>query len=102
MVGSAVPTTLCSIDDRNNPIINPARSHRICCGLIAEGAGAVVLSSHILDMLERICTRIIVLHRGKVVGDFERSDLDTALEKPEHRDLTSLYLHLTGQSDLLS
>jgi ABC-2 type transport system ATP-binding protein len=37
--------------------------------ILAERGKAVVYSSHVLEIIEKLCTRIIVLHRGRVVAD---------------------------------
>jgi ABC-2 type transport system ATP-binding protein len=36
---------------------------------LAARGKAVLYSSHVLDIVERLCTRVIVLHLGKVVAD---------------------------------
>lgn len=66
-----------------------------------EAGNTVLLSSHILDMLERITTRVVFLHKGRLVSDLSRAELLRELEKPEHTDLTQLYLTLTEQSHLI-
>jgi ABC-2 type transport system ATP-binding protein len=40
----------------------------LVAGLAARGK-AILYTSHILDVVERICTRVIVLHEGRVVAD---------------------------------
>jgi len=66
---------------------------------VADG-NTVLLSSHILDMLERICSRVVVLHKGKLVADLDRAGLDARLADEGTPDLTRLYLALTDQSDI--
>jgi ABC-2 type transport system ATP-binding protein len=41
-----------------------------------ERGTAVVLVSHILDVLERLCTRIVLIDAGKVVQTLDRASLD--------------------------
>jgi ABC-2 type transport system ATP-binding protein len=36
---------------------------------LAARGKAVLYSSHILEVVEKVCTRVIVLHRGRVVAD---------------------------------
>ncbi len=36
---------------------------------LASRGKAVMYSSHILEVVEKVCTRVIVLHRGRVVAD---------------------------------
>ncbi len=56
---------------------------------------AVLLSSHILDMLERICTRVVLLHKGVIQVNKDRQDLDATLGN-QFETLTDLYLHHIG------
>jgi ABC-2 type transport system ATP-binding protein len=45
------------------------------------GRGKVVLfSSHELDTVERICSRVVILHRGKLVADDTIERLRTLME----------------------
>jgi ABC-2 type transport system ATP-binding protein len=37
--------------------------------VLASRGKAVVYSSHVLDVVEKVCGRVIVLHRGRVVAD---------------------------------
>ncbi|MDX9724204.1 MAG: ABC transporter ATP-binding protein [Myxococcota bacterium] len=66
-----------------------------------EAGAAVLLSSHVLDMLERICSRILVMHQGHLVADLSRAELEERFQNPKHPDLTRLYLHLTDQASLM-
>jgi ABC-2 type transport system ATP-binding protein len=38
-------------------------------GNLAARGKAILYTSHILDVVERLCTRVIVLHEGRVVAD---------------------------------
>ena len=58
-----------------------------------EGGGAILLSSHILDMLERICTRIVMLVDGKLVLDESMESLNAQFAARDGVDtLTDLYM----------
>ena len=61
-----------------------------------EGA-AVVLSSHLLHLVEELCTRLLVIHRGRAVA-FGAID-DIIAERPQlaGRGLEDIFLALTGQ-----
>jgi ABC-2 type transport system ATP-binding protein len=37
-------------------------------GLAAKGK-AVLYSSHVMDSVEKLCSRVLVLHKGRVVAD---------------------------------
>lgn len=62
-----------------------------------DNGGAIVLSSHILDMLERLCTRIVIMDEGKLARDVSRDELEQIFETGAHDDLTGVYLEATGQ-----
>ena len=34
----------------------------------ADAGAAVIISSHLLDLVERMCDRVLVLHRGKALA----------------------------------
>ena len=46
---------------------------RSCCAIslrnLAARGKAILYTSHILEVVERLCTRVIVLHEGRVVAD---------------------------------
>jgi ABC-2 type transport system ATP-binding protein len=49
-----------------------AKSGRIVKDLVsfqAQKGGAVLFSTHIMEIAERICTRIGVMHQGKVIAE---------------------------------
>jgi ABC-2 type transport system ATP-binding protein len=64
----------------------------------ARRGAAVILSSHLLTLVEELCTRLIVIDHGKVVA-MGRID-EIAASKPElaGRGLEDLFLALTGSS----
>ena len=63
--------------------LDPPSADRVVTALKAacEAGQAVLLSTHVLDTLERIADRVIMLRRGKVVADAPASAL------PELREL---------------
>lgn len=61
-------------------------------GLIEELAvrGKVVLfSSHELETVERVCSRVVILHRGKIVADDSIARLRTLMELPTLEEIFS-------------
>ena len=49
--------------------------------LLAERGKAILYSSHILEVVERVCDRVIVLHHGHVVADDSIERLRTLLSR---------------------
>jgi ABC-2 type transport system ATP-binding protein len=68
-------------------------------GLIQEFAarGKVVLfSSHELETVERISSRVVILHRGRIVADNSIESLKTLMELP---NLEGIFSQLTVEQD---
>ena len=49
--------------------------------LLAERGKAILYSSHILEVVERVCSRVIVLYRGAVVADDSVEHLQTLMSR---------------------
>lgn len=80
--------------------LDPESTHAIRNRLAAhcDGGGAILLSSHVLDMLERICSRIVMLVDGSVAIDRPMAEIRDAIDAGEFRDLTELYLSTAGKN----
>jgi len=63
--------------------------------LAAEGK-AILYISHVLEVVERVCSRVIVLSKGKVVADAAPSELTRLMELPT---LESVFAQLVQQTD---
>lgn len=63
--------------------------------LAAEGK-AILYISHVLEVVEKVCGRVIVLAKGKVVADAAPSDLTRLMELPT---LESVFAQLVQQKD---
>ena len=60
-----------------------------------EGA-AVVLSSHLLHLVEELCTRILVIRRGQAVAIGTIADIVAARPELQGRTLEEMFIALTG------
>jgi ABC-2 type transport system ATP-binding protein len=40
-----------------------------------DGGGTVLLSTHVVDTVERVADRVVLLARGRVIGDERTTDL---------------------------
>jgi ABC-2 type transport system ATP-binding protein len=67
----------------------------LVANLAARGK-AVLYTSHILDVVERLCTRVIVLHEGRIVADDSVSQLRTTLASGS---LEQVFAHLVLRHD---
>jgi ABC-2 type transport system ATP-binding protein len=64
--------------------------------LLANEGKAILYISHVLEVVERVCDRVIVLARGKVVADASPRDLTRLMELPT---LESVFAQLVQQTD---
>ncbi len=61
----------------------------------ARGA-AVLLTGHFLATMERVCTRVALLHQGKIVLDLPKAELDSL--EANNRTLEDIFLEATATS----
>ena len=65
----------------------------------ARAGAAVILSSHLLHLVEELCTKLLVIHRGRTIayGAFD----EIVAERPQlaGRDLEDVFLALTSDVD---
>jgi ABC-2 type transport system ATP-binding protein len=67
----------------------------LIANLAARGK-AILYTSHVLDVVERLCTRVIVLHEGRVVADDSVKQLRTLLASSS---LEEVFAHLVLRQD---
>ena len=67
----------------------------LVANLAARGK-AILYTSHVLDVVERLCTRVIVLHEGRVVADDSVQQLRTVLASSS---LEEVFAHLVLRHD---
>lgn len=60
---------------------------------ITENNGIVFFSSHILDVVESICTRVIFINNGKIINDLKIEELNK-LAHDSNKKLEDLFLEL--------
>jgi ABC-2 type transport system ATP-binding protein len=81
--------------------LDPAAIRRTKRMIVAQArAGtAILLSSHLLSLVEEICTHILVVNRGERVAYGTRDEI--VAEPPElaGRGLEEVFLALTGQAE---
>ena len=80
--------------------LDPLGIHRMKQAIVAAaGRGvAVVVSSHLLHMVEEICTRIVIIDKGVKVADGTLAEL-AAQAKAEGSTLERIFLDVTGTKD---
>jgi ABC-2 type transport system ATP-binding protein len=73
----------------------PAALHaRETLRALAADGSAVLFSSHVTETIERLCDRVVVLHRGRVVRTLDRAEWGGAA--PGLSTLERAFLDLIG------
>jgi ABC-2 type transport system ATP-binding protein len=63
----------------------------------ARAGAAVLLSSHLLHLVEEVCTRVVIMDRGRKVADGSVEDLRSRADLAEAgSNLETIFLHVTG------
>jgi ABC-2 type transport system ATP-binding protein len=63
---------------------------------LAVRGKVVLFSSHELETVERICSHVVILHRGKIVADDSIERLRTLMAVPT---LEGIFSHLVVEQD---
>jgi len=80
--------------------LDPGGMRRMRETIVARAAAgaAVILSSHLLNLVEELCTRLLVLRQGRCVAYGSIDDLIVANPELAGRSLEDLFLALTGDA----
>jgi ABC-2 type transport system ATP-binding protein len=65
----------------------------------AAGGAGVILSSHLLHLVEEICTRVLVMRRGQVVAFGTIPEILAQRPALQSRKLEDVFLALIGQEE---
>jgi ABC-2 type transport system ATP-binding protein len=63
---------------------------------LAESGKTIIYSSHVLEVVEKVCTRVIILRRGKVVAHDSVDRLRSIMALPSLEDV---FAQLAAQED---
>lgn len=63
---------------------------------LANEGKAVVYSSHVLEVVEKLCSRVVILHEGRVVANDSVENLRTLMKLPS---LERIFAGLVVQED---
>jgi ABC-2 type transport system ATP-binding protein len=80
--------------------LDPIGIRKMRATIVARGrAGAAILvSSHLLHLVEEICTRVVIMDRGKKVADGTVSELASRADLAEAgSNLEQIFLRVTGR-----
>ncbi len=88
------PVKLVLLDETLNGLDpHAARAARATLRATADAGGAILMSTHLLGVAERMCDRILVMDKGKLVAD-KRGDDVTALLAQGPSAVEDLYVSL--------
>ena len=63
----------------------------------AKGGAAVLLSSHMLPLVQELCSRVVIMFRGRKMGDGTVQELAARVELHEaDSTLEEIFLRVTG------
>ncbi len=64
------------------------------------GDHTIMLSTHILQEVEAICPRVIMIHRGKLIADDQVTNLIARYKTPEHTpNFVEVFTTMIGEAD---
>jgi ABC-2 type transport system ATP-binding protein len=69
--------------------VNSAMVLRSLIQALAARGKVVLFSSHVLDVVERVCTRVVILHKGKVVANDSIGNLRALMSLPTLEEIFS-------------
>ena len=80
--------------------VDPAGQHAIKeeARAITRRDGSVVVSTHMLDTAEKLCDRLAVMHRGRIMAMGTLADLRSAARTGEDATLEDVFLRLTEEA----
>ena len=81
--------------------LDPLGIRRMRDTIVARGrnGGAVMVSSHMLHLVQEICTRVVIIDRGKKVADGTIAELAEARTTGAGSNLEQIFLQVTGRDD---
>jgi ABC-2 type transport system ATP-binding protein len=78
---------------------NAALGFKTLITSLAREGKTIVYCSHILDVVERICERVVIIHEGRIVADGSVPELEQRTGEPT---LERVFNHLTATENLLA
>lgn len=80
--------------------LDPESAYRIRSELetFRKNGGAILLSSHSLEMIREMCSRVLILVDGELARDLSSEELDEMTDSGGYENLTEIYLDVTGKT----
>jgi ABC-2 type transport system ATP-binding protein len=67
---------------------------------IASKGATVFMSTHTLEIVEQMCTRVAIIHQGKIIAEGSVEELGRMARMPESH-LEPIFLRLTGGDEVV-
>ena len=79
--------------------LDPIGIRKMRTTIVARGrmGSAILVSSHLLHLVEEICTRVVIMDRGKKVADGTVAELASRAEAAAGSNLEQIFLKVTGR-----
>ena len=90
------PTLLVLDEPFSGLDVNAAILFRTLLRLFAHAGGMILFSSHRLDIVQQLCSRVVILQNGRVVAQGTPDSLQGAAA---HRSLEDVFAHVTGHNN---
>ena len=58
-----------------------------------ESGGTVIISSHILELIEKWCSQIVIMNEGKILGNYEKDKIEK-IRKETDKDFNEIFVDL--------
>lgn len=65
---------------------------------LAKDGKTILYSSHILEVVERVCDRVLIIHKGNLIADASVQQLRESTNKSNLEDVFRLLTHKEGTS----
>ena len=66
---------------------------------LARDGAAIILSSHLLSLLEEVCTHVLILKNGEKVADGTLADVCARFSRGDQLSLEEVFFRATGDSE---
>ena len=69
-------------------------------GRMTERGVTIFLTTHVLEIVERLCSHVAIIHKGRLVAQGSLEELRAGVpgEEGEHKTLEQIFLSIVGQS----
>ena len=63
-----------------------------------QSGGTVIISSHVLDLIEKWCSQIVVMNEGKILGNFEQTEINK-MRQDTGKDFNEIFVGLINEKN---